>query len=715
MSDDKPDDQPTPATNSEAAPSDGQRSGGKSEQDAAPTRDQALNNLRSGGPELSGVRFGKIVAEANSRLEGVSTVNIFHGDFSVDGDFVAGPGGRPAARGATKVRLPADELVESTEYFVPPPDFDAGVALLSDTNLLVLSGPSGTGRYTRAVATLREVMPDTDVFRLHGSVLGNPTWRVPQERSGLLVVDSPGGNGKYAAEKVTNEWLAKTSERLAESDSFLVVVTGPVQGELATAARRMEFVLEDLELPDPMDIIRRRLAGEIPWAADGLDERLTTAGLPEVVGVRDDPRFAARAATAILEAIRAERDLAEVVAKLNDPEEEVRAWLSRDPELSDVALVLATAVLEGASYLNVADAAVALYRDLGGGAASLNPRYLRKLIAERGWIQLVTASEERGAPLLKFTSARMRAVVLAVMWFELDGARTKTLGWLRKLAEHTDVDVRARAAQAAGILADNDFEHGVHHYLLPWGTARSPLLRQSAAHGLNAAAVLGRHTESAWSYVEQWAEFTNDGVEHNLAATAGLAAGGQLGVRNPRRALRVLRTLVCDGDWSLLAPVAVSTQTLLEEGRGDEVLGALLEWTEPAADEQTVVKALTMFAFAVKPEDTADDWPLLMRTANAHRQALPELWGRALANGSVRDLAMDALRSWVRIADQDEKAVEMVLDIVAGIADRGRNDFDRLQHALHGWAVDRDDPSDVAIDFYNELVDAESEAEVGAR
>jgi hypothetical protein len=413
----------------------------------------------------------------------------------------------------------------------------------------------------------------------------------------------------------------------------------------------------------------------------------------------------------VIDGLRSGADLEDVVAKLSNPEDQVREWLDRDPDLAEVAFVFATAVLEGGSYLSVADAAVTLYRQISSSSATLTPRYLRDLRAERDWIERVDPpSGPSLTSVLRFKHARLRQVVLAVVWFELDGARDKILDWLEKLATHTDVEVRARAAQAAGMLADNDFEHAVHRYLLPWGTDRSAALRQSAAYGLNvAAATLSRHTESAWAYIEQWADLVKSTNARNLPATAGLAAGGRLGVENPRRALRVLHELVSGGNWSLLEPVAISTQTLLEAGRGDDVLDALLEWSEPGSDEETVDKALMMFAFAVTPEDPANQRPLLMSTAADHRQALPQLWGRALASKSVRPLAMDALRSWLRIVDRDDSVQRAVLYLVADIADQSPKHFERMVRALEKWALDANDPSKAAARFHDELVEASEE------
>ncbi|MGW0516123.1 hypothetical protein [Crossiella sp. NPDC003009] len=676
------------------------------------SRDEAVRGLRAEALELSNSRFAKIISEAGNRLAGVTTLNIFHGDIVVDGDFVAGPGGRSTSRRSTRPRIEPLEVAKATEYFVRPPDFTDGVDRLKSTNLLVIADAAGTGRFTRALATLRGAAGDgAEVYSIHSAMLGNPNWRIPHPRSGYVVLDPDGGDGKFAAGKVTDDWFGKISGRLLAEESYLVVVTGPVTGSLATASRRTEFVVEELELPDPAMIVRRRVTGQLPWLDSvELDDQLAATGLAELLEDRDNPGFASRVADTVVEALRTGEDVGKVVGKLSNPKAQVQEWLDRSPDAIEVALVLATAVLEDAGYLHVTDAAIALYRQLSASSATLTLRYLSRIVAERGWLEVVAAPAGSGdAPRLRFKSARLRVAVLGVTWFELDGARAKILEWLMNLAEHSDVEVRARAAHAAGILATNDFEHGVHEYLLPWAESTSAALRQSAAHGLNVAGTLGRNTDSAWFYIEQWAGLAQTARSPHLPITAGLAVGGQLGLDDPRRALRVLRALVHDDDWDLLEPVAISTQALLESGRATEVLHALLEWTERLDDEEAVVKALMMFAFAVLTEDGTKERPLLMREESEHRFALAELWGRALGNSSARELAHAALRSWVRFADRDEAMSGPVLHVLAGIADRGRTDFERILHLLRCWAEDPHDPSEKAAKFHDTLVEVEEE------
>lgn len=678
-----------------------------------PTRDEAVNKLRHSDAAEQSKRVEEIIAETISRTSGVTHVNLFSGDFTVAGDFTAGSGARPgAARRTAKVRRDAGEFVTEYERYVRPVDFESGVDRLDLHHLLVIADRARTGRDARAHATMVEVLRRNKMtpafIELSVAVLGNMAWRPPQRESAYLVRDLPGSSGRCAAESLDEKWLAHAAEQARTHDSYLVVVTGPVRGSLATATNRSDFVVTDLDLPAPGEVMRRWLLAEHGWLTESeLDERLTGTELDEILDERGDPYFAVRVATAVGEALRTAADLSTVVGRFRDPEERVREWLGADPEAADIALVLATAALEGCGYLSVSDAAVSLYRGLSGSGTAMAPRYLRGLLAERSWIEVVQPDD--GPRVVHFRQSGLRAAVLALAWYELDGARKKILDWLDELAHHPDLEVRTRAATTAGLLAARDLQHGLHHFFLPWAADDSPVLRQSAATGLNVAGSVSGRPDLFWKYVELWAEQVRYGDEPELPATAAIAAGGALGVADPVRALRVFRTLVEEGGWDLLEPVAVSAHQLLAAGRVGPIIEALLEWTDGRLVDDPVVKALTVFAFVAAEECPASTpvhgRPVFMHFMPDLRDELPELWGRALDCEPVREMAAEALRTWVRAADGDSTLAEDVLDLLAGIADRGDQDYRRLCHLLEKWAEDQDAPSRSARHFHSELVE----------
>jgi hypothetical protein len=124
-----------------------------------------------------------------------------------------------------------------------------------------------------------------------------------------------------------------------------------------------------------------------------------------------------------------------------------------------------------------------------------------------------------------------------------------------------------------------------------------------------------------------------------------------------------------------------------------------------------VTKALFTYAFAVRQgqersggaDDGDQGWPVLLSEAHRHGDDLPELWARALNCEPVQELALESLRDWLRIVDDDWSAYDRVLDILAGVADRSRYDAAQLEHHLESWARDDDEPSKAAAQMLAEL------------
>ncbi|AXX30417.1 hypothetical protein KCV87_04850 [Actinosynnema pretiosum subsp. pretiosum] len=672
---------------------------------SATSYSEALRNLSETLPGLSASRGRDIVASDVERFRDIEHLNHFQGEIRVEGDFIASSkAGQRRRRGPATTPVHEAELADLALY-VEPDDFQTGVDLLAEQRIVVFAGPARTGRRARALATgvavLRRKQLPLQVLELRGDLLGNPSWRVPRGGAVMLVVDRPSG-GRQRADAIDDKWLESTAEKLREQGSYLVVVTVRPRGVLATATKRNDHVLEDLELPDPLEVVRTRLLAAVPWfSPDAFDGLVAATALDEVLDERGDPRFATRAAKALGEALLADGDPADALARLRDVREQVAEWLGGDPTATELALVFATAVLEGSTYLSVVDSAVALCGKLGGSTGISAPRYARTLLAERSWIE---QDRTGGGPgVLRFRHADLRHAVLTGVWVDLDGIRDKLLGWLTELAQHPDVEVRARAASAAGSLVSCDFTHGLYRVLMPWASSGQATLRHSASLGLNAAGGLSGDAEPVWRHLQEWVELPGEGsTVRRLAATAGLAAGGLIGAAEPERALRVLLALALQSGWGAVPSVAEGVRALVEAGAVAPVLEALLLWSEGDTGAELPVKALTAFVHVVR------DAGFPLATSGSHPDVLPELWGRALEREEVADSAADALRGRVLALDHtpDPGVEEAVLDLLGGIAERGPGDYGRLCHLLDRWAHDADHPSSAAADVLEQLVKA---------
>lgn len=653
---------------------------------------------------------------------------VFAGPTSFGGGLHTG-----GARGKRAPRMPSEPVEHTKTYlddytgaFVEPDWFDDACRQLLNRRLLVLSGASGTGRYAAALKLLSEVLRGSGpprVRQLKPDVFGDVTWAVTDKAVGYVVLDERpaerryrGGKPPVTAEAMDDVWMTRARQQLEDSHSFLVVITGTLRGRLASASRRHEFVLEGLTAPDPQLVFDARLeAASLKAPIEEVRRRLAGTDLAALLAERPRPGFAVRAANTVVAAVNHGDDLARVVRELRDPGEQVTEWFGDTVDPAEIAFAVATAVLEGCGYLTVSDAAAELHRRLAGKAAEPVTHMRRTMRTDHTWIELAVGDDPHAGEIVRFRNPDLRLAVLVHAWHELDGMRPAIQEWLRGMAGHSDVEVRARAATAAGSLAVGDLHHALHTYLRPWAESEVPEEQQSAAIALGVVGRRPEHNARVWGLLREFAAHTRHRPESPLSHTAALAAGGLMGLADPVSALRLLRELLAADDWSLLHPCAFSVARLVEDGASGHAVPALREWSDLAPRGDAAVRVLTAFVIAARPTPLGlvhtgsgrPPWPALLRDAGRHRDDVPELWARALANRSVRDLALDALRDWLRLADHDRTAYPVVLGVLAGIADLGEYEERDLLHQLEIWALDHRDPSAAAARAHDDLIDAE--------
>ncbi|NKE59099.1 hypothetical protein FXN61_20700 [Lentzea sp. PSKA42] len=683
--------------------------------------DGALAALGSPNADrLEGARSAEI---AHKFLRGGATV-VFNGSTSISGDMnVGGRGNRSSARASIGPTEYSDAYLDDyTSAYVQPDWYDEAFERLVHRKLLVVSGPTGTGRYTAALHLLRRVLKGAGPVRVRQlpvDICADPTWTPPMRECGYVVLDEQSSTPKRvrgskplaSAEVLDDVWLTRARELLNKDGSFLVVVTGPPRGKLAMAAKRHEFVLENVTAPSPHEVFEARLrCSDLKAPGDVLRE-LRSTDIDALLRERPRPRFAVRAAAEILTAVGNREDLAAVVAGLRDPQEQVAEWFGDTVDPAEIAFAVATSVLEGCGYLTVSDGAADLHRKLAGKTAEPVTHMRRLLRSDHPWIELATGTGTGAVAgeIVRFRNADLRLTVLSHAWHELDGMRDAIQEWLRDMAGHSDVEVRARAATAAGFLARGDFQHALHTFLLQWAGSDLPEERHSAALALGVVGLNDEYVDRVWQLLGEFAEQSKRDEGLPLPQTAALAAGGLTGLASPLRALWLLRELLAADDWSLLEPAALSVARLVEDGADVRTVPTLRDWTDAHRRGDFAVKVLIAFVIAARPPKSGRTvrWPVLLRKSAQHYEDLPVLWARALCERRVRPLALDVLREWLRLAEHDHAAYDAVLDVLAGITDLGERESDDLLHQLELWAEDWRDPSHAAARAHDDLVEAE--------
>lgn len=684
--------------------------------------DQAIRSLRGESEQWREdiARSMQILDSLRSRMPAdlisAGTVNVFNAGVNVAGNFTTGAGSsRTVGTDGAPVPFDAEHFRDYLTGYVQPDGFGNALDILRREHLLIVAARGGTGMQTTPLALLATVLPEdpatgvAPVFELGTALLGDHQWQVPASPSssgrGYVVTATaePDYGHTPAHDRMDDAWLTHTRGVLRESGAYLVVVIRQVGGKLAEATHRPALVVEDLTAPPPEAIIRSKVLALDPTVdLDEIDGWLADPDTVQMLAERPQPRFATRYATTILRALEQGDDVAAELRTLRDTAELVREWFDDHSEAEQTSLAIATAFLEESSFLTVSDAGASLYLRMTHRTTGPSPslRYRRDLSASNSWIELAApeGGEQRAAAILRFRTSDVRFAVLGYAWTELDGIRAELLTWLREQAAHSDIEVRARAAQSAGVLAIADFQHALNSYIREWAASDHTSLRSSAATVLDVVGDAPHLTRRVWTLLRQWRAHPS----HQLRATAAMVAGGPLGVAEPRRALRLLHGLLdVEDDWVLLEPVALSVMRLLVTVDPGLVIDSLLDWSEPDENPAPVVKALVIFTVAVRQpevlapgqdeEDSGDHRPLLLTRARGFERELPELWGRALADDSVNATALDALREWVRIADEDDEAYHTVLYLLASLADRSERDAERVEYHLERWANDEDE------------------------
>ncbi|MFE0191972.1 hypothetical protein [Streptomyces sp. NPDC058989] len=702
----------------ESRPFDEERDGPVSESDAlrSLTSDAGHDAAEQSEARRASAIADLISARLNADASGtrIGTLALFNETVSFGGGFHTGGarGTGTSRRVGAAVALDSAELIEYTELFVQPEGYDTALDDLCEQALLVLTGPPGSGRSATAVNLLSEATAlsgtqDGGCHRLlDPSVLTEPGWEPPVKNCGYLaeVDEGPAGARDFGVRQ-----LASVAAALRAAGCRLVLTGGHDLWLAATSASGSEtFARHELAPLDPLVILERRVLGHAPEpdARAQLHELLKADNA--ISALREQP--AARHAVHLASVITAKGDLTAAVAALRDPSDQVRSWFHQYRAPEAVAFALAAAVLEESSYLTVAEAAVKLHTALTPPEpAPPDLRFADRLGHEQQWIRLdSTGSGPLGAggpPRVRFRGALLGQAILVHSWSTLDGRREAFLEWLRRLLGHRDLEVRARASVAAGVLAWADHHYAVNRFLTGWAGSTSWPQRQAAATALGVAGSRPESAEAVWKLLDEWARGGSTAYQRRLAGTAANAVGGILGRIAPDRAVGVLRSALDRGnDWGTLPSVAWGGVHLVHQGQAAALLGAYLDWSAPKDLSPMVVKTLSAFVFAAsrpyeRPSAETDasgvaGVPLLLSSLPEHGEQVAELWARALARRPVQDSALPALREWVdTYAPLCPGSLDRIAALLADVARRPGKHRERLYWWLDKWAADRDHPS----------------------
>jgi hypothetical protein len=630
----------------------------------------AKTGMRVDGAIAGGTNYGAVA------LHG-------HDNYVVGTQIVATSGGG----GRIAVGIVEPGLLDKVEaVLVAPTVADQAMRVLREQRVLVLRGRPHWGKSSLALWLLSQVGreeggPAPEVYALGSSV---PLHDLPE---GFLRADDRPG-GRYLLDSLSPETAGTLRLPVLRAlcrdlgNGYLVITV-----DSRTPIPRIElggYLVDCQEPPDPEAVLRRnlrwRLDGaelphgllEAPWVRRELDGKPLPGHLDQVGEVL------AMVAEGLADTTEAEAKSTHLLGR------RVAEWFERHPELPERCLMVAAAVLNGASYHEVADAADRLRTIVeppdddqpppspGWGLSSSRHQLVEDVGARIVPRMQATSLGPCPVELLELEDPRLQLEVLEHVWVGHDAVRGTLLDWLGELGHHSTFDVHGRAAAAAGALCRKDLPYLHNRLLLEWATAERREARISAAVALDVVAGDRDLARQVRALLHQWIQ-RDPGSRQ--AWTATVAYGFGVGQRWPRFALRDLRLVVEEAPHHAWV-ASRSLASLCDAGQEATVLDAIAEWAAVDDPPEAGEPALWVFLFMLGAADVDvlnagadgnDAVPTLLRLAAQDielRRRVVELWKDAFQRMETHKAAIRALRGWILLADERPEA-ERALDPVA--------------------------------------------------
>ena len=673
--------------------------------DADPARtyeDDIVEKVRQARPsDGSGAEYADVLREAlarlstEGRLSAAHSIVNFYGGVAVGGDFTMGRRG-----GRDTPDLVAVDVAAELRLFVPPPDFTRAAEALERTGLVVLSGPESGGKHWAALALAE---------RRHGSV---HYLRLRRSLAELAAVKLEPGATYVVVDLATSlvaglddHWLRTTGGTLREVGCAVILTISRSQ-PLRRTGLRSDCVIDPFGPPDVTSVVRTVTDHECPPAAkDALADLLAHDDVRALLAVAHPPYAARRIAAALLDVATGAESLETALRVLGDAGPRVAEWFAVNPETPHRAFAVATAVLHGASFPAVADAALDL-RDRVNRRSPAADLSFRALLADHAsWIEVADVSHDTAygpvpVHVVRFTDVGTQPAVLRHVFDTYDHLRRPMIAWLHDLgATPQPASVRARAAAAAGQLAQWDLPYCLHHLIQPWAVSDSAEVRRAAALALTVCGSSASHHAQVWQLLEQWCQTAGN----QATSTAVEVLGGALGGKSPaaaQAAMTVLRQVAERAEWELVANIADAVLELTSAGQIATVLAALQQWTTKSRSGSVRLTGLLAFLAVAGdcggPRPGLGWWPALLTGDGALRHASVTLWARAFDTKPVRAYALEVLRTWVDLADAVPAARRVLGDVVGDSALQGDRQDQRLSYWMNRWATDPQRPSAAA-------------------
>ncbi|MFD4711934.1 hypothetical protein ACFWN5_20005 [Streptomyces sp. NPDC058430] len=538
------------------------------------------------------------------------------------------------------------------------------------SHVLVLCGESGTGRRTAALHALRKAgVPRKQISWLVLDWDQPRTEQIPHPEGRACILD-------LAAYRDLSEdfytGLADYQKQAQAADAVLVILADP-NGWNPRILATVPTV--HLTRPSAAKVAESHLlhlaAGRVDW--------LTNNPLKDLLAPAAPASDGARLARLIVDAEDNGRDdgKAAVGMQFTDWKDHLKTWFEEHcapGDLQERALLIATALLDGAPAAVVLGAADQLFTEVGGElprGGALSGRDLDKRLAAIG----ASPTDDEGISLEQKQRGLSEAA-LKYVWRQRPQLRPVLLEWASQISAPNKIAVRhlQRIADCLVPLSLLPGGSTVLSVARRWIETDRVAHRQLAIHILETMALHPIAGAAVRKQLYDWAQQKT--TSDQLTAAVADVCAGELGQRYPRVALTRLRLLASRDGHQARDAVANAVRTLVSTPEQRIlVLSEIVEWAESTISTIRKAGASTFLALTDITSDILLPLPADQEntgeTVNAPDALASQLfvrgWRAALQEPTAAPAAYRHLAAWLDSPKlEDDQVLPLAAQVLRG-------------------------------------------------
>ena len=400
----------------------------------------------------------------------------------------------------------------------------------------------------------------------------------------------------------------------------------------------------------------------------------------------------------------------------NEESESIESIFDGCDDLKKRSFMMALTTLNGCNYRVVAEASERLQAiiqpKIQENTISTTPTSLKVDVTEKKrsqWLKDIFAYLNESYELTEYGKSRINTVsfssdeapstLLYHIWLEYDDYARAIIQWLFELAEHSDVEVRLRAAVSVGQLAIYEFRPIREQVLSAWAKSNTKAVQRLSALALAVVAYNDDEEVSVQSVnlLHHWSSLHNS---PRLQWTAIAAYGGYIGLLFPQQALDNLTIIAQSGSSELFPDIVRAISNLFDAGQQISglhslVLNTLRQWIEQSNKKNIHKLGLIAFwgimrdSWIVKEESRLPALLWLAKENQNSEELVIYCLRKALALQLTQDLMISEILDWLKLVDKEPMFYKVLARIVFSLAKNGtEKEQARVCHYLNKWSKD---------------------------